>query len=76
MVAHDLLWLLGCSMYHSFIELMREELAGFGHLHVFLFKCFFCWEAEEIFGAPIAKCICVLQLIVDDLELFPEVSCW
>ncbi|CAK8986910.1 Poly(RC)-binding protein 3, partial [Durusdinium trenchii] len=28
----------------------------------------------EIFGAPIAKCICVLQLIVDDLELFPEVQ--
>lgn len=28
----------------------------------------------EIFGAPLTKCICVLQLIVDDLELFPEVQ--
>ena len=27
---------------------------------------------EEIFGASVSKCICVLQLIVDDLELFPE----
>eukprot|EP00434_Breviolum_minutum_P032564 symbB.v1.2.028802.t1/scaffold3088.1/size63905/2 len=28
----------------------------------------------EIFGASVSKCICVLQLIVDDLELFPEVQ--
>ena len=28
----------------------------------------------EIFGAPVSKCICVLQLIVDDFELFPEVQ--
>ncbi|OLP98504.1 Poly(rC)-binding protein 3 [Symbiodinium microadriaticum] len=27
----------------------------------------------EIFGATMSKCLCVLQLIVDDLELFPEV---
>ncbi|CAE7263147.1 PCBP3 [Symbiodinium natans] len=27
----------------------------------------------EIFGATMPKCLCVLQLIVDDLELFPEV---
>jgi len=26
----------------------------------------------EIFGAPLAKCVCVLQLIVDDLQLFRE----
>ena len=31
-------------------------------------------SAQEIFGAPLTKCICVLQLIVDDLELFPEVT--
>lgn len=26
----------------------------------------------EIFGAPLAQCVCVLQLIVDDLQLFRE----
>ena len=31
-----------------------------------------CCAHEEIFGATMPKCLCVLQLIVDDLELFPE----